>query len=280
MKQLIKTVVLILISACSFGQAAPKLIVRGDDMGFSHSGNLAMVESFKNGIETSIEVIVPSPWFPEAVSMLQDLPNVDVGVHIALTSEWDNVKYRPLTAAKSLVDADGYFYPMIWKNKNYPGQSLKENNWKLEEVESEMRAQIEMAMKKIPQVSHMTGHMGCTSISPEVEKLAMALAKEYGIYIDMTSVQSVSYDGSKNTSAEKVESFKKMLSTLEKGKTYLFVDHPGIDNQELQAIHHIGYENVAKDRQGVTDTFTDASIKQFVKEKGIQLISYKDLKKE
>ena len=35
-----------------------KLIVRGDDMGYSHSGNEALIKCFKNGFETSIEIIV------------------------------------------------------------------------------------------------------------------------------------------------------------------------------------------------------------------------------
>src|SRR6478609_1679032 len=53
---------------------SPKLIVRGDDMGFSHAGNLALVKSYREGIETSMEVIVPSPWFPEAVKLLKENP--------------------------------------------------------------------------------------------------------------------------------------------------------------------------------------------------------------
>ena len=70
-----------------------------------------------------------------------------------------------------------------------------------------------------------------------------------------------------------------MLDDLKPGETYLFVDHPGIDTTELRAIYHIGYENVATDRQGVTDTWTDPRVKEDIKKKGIQLISYADLKK-
>jgi hypothetical protein len=69
-----------------------------------------------------------------------------------------------------------------------------------------------------------------------------------------------------------------MLGSLKAGKTYLFVDHPGLDTPELRAIHHIGYEQVAADRQGVTDVWTDPRVRELIKGKGIQLISYKDLK--
>src|SRR4051812_9453309 len=101
-----------------------RLIVRGDDMGFSHSGNEALIKCHREGIETSIEVLAPSPWFPEAVRLLAENRGVDVGVHLTLTSEWDNVKWRPLTTCPSLVDADGYFFPMLQRNKNYPGRAV------------------------------------------------------------------------------------------------------------------------------------------------------------
>jgi predicted glycoside hydrolase/deacetylase ChbG (UPF0249 family) len=66
---------------------AIRLIVRGDDMGFSHAGNVGIIKVYKEGIEKSIEVIVPSPWFPEAVRLLEASPGVDVGIHLVLTSE-------------------------------------------------------------------------------------------------------------------------------------------------------------------------------------------------
>src|SRR5882762_3291634 len=103
-----------------------RLIVRGDDMGYTHSGNEAIIRSYKDGIEKSVEVIVASPWFPEAVKLLQQNPGIDVGVHLAITSEWDNIKWRPLSDCPSIVNADGYFYPMVSPNKNYPGQSISE----------------------------------------------------------------------------------------------------------------------------------------------------------
>lgn len=259
---------------------SPRLIVRGDDMGFSHAGNEALIKSFKDGIEKSIEIIVPSPWFPEAVKLLQENPTVDVGIHIALTSEWDNIKYRPITNCPSLTDESGYFFPMIWPNKNYPGNSLSEHSWKIEEVEKELRAQIELALKKIPRVSHISSHMGCYNLSPELSALAKKLAIEYKINIDPkdTGVNGVGYIGPKETKAEKITAFIKMLESLKAGETYLFVDHPGLDTPELRAIHHIGYENVASDRQGVTDTWTSSQVKEAIKRLGIVLISYADLK--
>jgi predicted glycoside hydrolase/deacetylase ChbG (UPF0249 family) len=262
-------------------QKVARLIVRGDDMGFSHSGNEALIRAYKKGIETSIEVIVASPWFPEAVKLLEQNPGIDVGVHLALTSEWENIKWRPLSDCASLKDSNGYFYPMVYPNKNYPGQSIKENHWKIDDIEKEFRAQIELAIKKIPRVSHISSHMGCTDLDKQVTALVEKLAKEYNIYIDLTKpgVQSTGYKGPSVTVDEKLKSFLNMLDSLKPGVNYLFVDHPALDGPEMQAIYHIGYENVAADRQGVTDVWTNPVVIEAIRMKNIQLISYADLKK-
>jgi predicted glycoside hydrolase/deacetylase ChbG (UPF0249 family) len=258
-----------------------RLIVRGDDMGFSHSGNEALIKCFREGIETSIEVIAPSPWFPEAARLLAENSAVDVGVHLALTSEWDNMKWRPLTRCPSLVDADGFFFPMVRPNKNYPGRSIVENKWQLDEVEREFRAQIDLVRKHVPRVSHVSAHMGCTSLTPEVAAMTRRITKQLGMDIDLDEhgVKLIRYAGAKGTADEKLTSFLKALESMQPGGTYWFIDHPGLDTPELRAISHIGYENVATDRQGVTDTWTHPRVKAFIKERGIQLIGYRDLKR-
>src|SRR5579872_294973 len=170
---------IIFANAVLLRAAPPRLIVRGDDMGAAHAINKAIIKCQKDGIQTSIEVIVPAPWFPEAVKMLAEIPHADVGIHLALSSEWDNVKWRPVSNCPSLRDADGYFFPMIFPNKNYPHRALKENDWQLPDVEKELRAQIELGLKRIPQVTHLSSHMNCTGIGESVQALVKKLAIEY-----------------------------------------------------------------------------------------------------
>src|SRR6266487_1476571 len=216
--------IVLFITAAVNAQTKPvRLIVRGDDMGFSHSGNEALIKCYKEGIVRSIEVITLSPWFPEAVKMLEENPGIDVGIHLVLTSEWDNIKWRPLTDCPSLKDADGYFYPMIWPNKNYPNRALLQHNWKLEEIEKEWRAQIELALKKIPRLSHISGHMGCTNMNDSVNALARKLAKEYKIDIDPgeLNVKYAGYDEPRTTSNEKIQSFISMINKLAPDSTYI-----------------------------------------------------------
>lgn len=267
-----------------FGQKT-RLVVRMDDMGAFHAANTACVEGYKNGIGTTVEVIAVASWFPEAVKMLKKNPLLDVGLHVVLTSEWENVKWRPLTQCPSLVDDNGYFYPMMSSNTNYPNQALKENKWKLEEVEKELRAQIELTLKNIPQLTHITGHMGAVSFDDEVLKMAHRVAKEYDlsfVYGDdqkaKYGVKYVSYIGS-NKSEEKEASFIKMLESLEKGSTNIFVDHPMNQSPEVETVGHIGYEWVAEDRQGVLNVLTSEKVRSKVAELNIDLINYNQLTK-
>jgi CubicO group peptidase (beta-lactamase class C family)/predicted glycoside hydrolase/deacetylase ChbG (UPF0249 family) len=262
---------------------APKLIIRGDDMGYSHSGNQALIKSFTEGIETSIEVIVPSPWFPEAVQMLKDNPKVDVGLHFAITSEWDNVKWRPLTAAPSLRNADGYFYPMLFHNNNYEGQAVMDNKWNIADIEAELRAQIQMALKHIPRLSHVSGHMGSLAFDPAVKEMVKKVGQEYGLkMVDADSqkdfgIEYIYFDFNKKSTEERISGFINMIEKLETGKTYVYVEHPGLDDAELRAIHHIGYEDVAKGRQDVTTIFTSEKVKEAIVRKGVKLVSYKEV---
>lgn len=258
----------------------PKLIVRGDDMGFSHSANHAMIKSYREGIETSIEVIVPSPWFPEAVKLLKQNPGVDVGLHFAITSEWDNVKWRPVTEVPSLENEDGYFYPMIYPNKNYPKQSVMENAWKAEDIERELRAQIEMAKKHIPRISHISGHMNSTAFTPEVKELCQRVAREYNLKLvdadpGQLGFSNIGFDFRNKSTEERVDAFIAMLDKLEAGKTYVYVEHPALEDSEMRGIYHIGYEDVAQGRQDVTTIFTSDKVKEALLRKGIQLVSYK-----
>lgn len=289
MKTLMQRIILsTLFSVCSimlFPQKGPRLIVRSDDMGAFHSVNVACIDAYKNGIETVVEVMPVTAWFPEAIRMLNENPGIDVGVHLAITSEWENIKWRPLTNCPSLTDANGYFYPMMSPNQAYPGQSIFENNWNLDEIEKEFRAQIELTLKCIPQTSHLSGHMGAIRFHPEVLKMVHKLAKEYNLTFvegdelkQKYNVTSVWYDGSNETD-QKESGFIRMLNKLEAGKNYIFLDHPALNNDEMQTVGHIGYEWVAEDRQGVTDLLKSEKVKQVIKDKGIELITYNDLTK-
>ena len=267
---------------------AQELVIRIDDMGALHSVNTASIDTYRNGIAQSVEVLAVGSWFPEAVKMLEENPGLDVGVHLAITSEWENVKWRPLTDCPSLVDENGYFFPMMGPNPAYPGQSVMENAAKFDitEIEREFRAQIELALKNIPQITHISGHMMSTAFNPEVLAVVQKLSEEYGLpSIDRAEAfrqygfSYIGFDGPKATSEEKIESFIRALDKMEAGKRYMFVEHPAYNDSEMQTVMHIGYEDVAADRQGVTDLLKSPEVHKAIEERGIRLIDINTLTK-
>jgi hypothetical protein len=256
-----------------------RLIVRGDDIGSSHAANVGCIKAYKEGILQSVELMVPCPWFEEAVKMLNENPGLDVGIHCTLTSEWENYKWGPLTHAPSITTEEGYFYQGIWPSDNFEGV-LRNADYKLEEIEEELRAQIELALEKVPHITHMNCHMGCSSWDEEVSKMFNDLKKEYGLDIDMEKhdVQRMPVEGFREaeTTRERIDLFVKTLRNLEPG-TYLWVEHPGVDTPELRAIGHRGNYDVARNRNSVVEVLTSEKVKQAVEEMNIELIGYKDL---
>ena len=90
------------------------LIIRTDDAGMSHSANMALEKLIETGLPVSVSVMFPTPWYQETVEILKQNPDVAVGIHLTLNSEWRNNRWAPVlgrTAVPSLVDADGYFFP-------------------------------------------------------------------------------------------------------------------------------------------------------------------------
>ncbi len=256
------------------------MLVRADDIGSTHAANLGCIESFQNGIVRSVEIMVPCAWFPEAVAMLRENPDLDVGVHITLTSEWDRVKWRPLTYAPSITDRDGYFYPVIWPGGQFQEkQALRSQQWKLEEIEAEMRAQIELALQYLPRISHLSCHMGCSGWDEAVGEVYRGLAAEYGLdnTPGETKLEHFPLEDKGKTLEERINNFIEGLNKLEQGHTYLFVEHPAVASPEMEAVGHPGYEDVNEDRDLVRRMFTSEVVKSVIEKRHIRLISYADL---
>jgi predicted glycoside hydrolase/deacetylase ChbG (UPF0249 family) len=254
------------------------LIVRADDMASFHDANVACIKACKEGIARSVEIMVPCPWFPEAVKMLNENPSIDVGIHLVLTSEWDGVRWRPLTDVPSLVDKDGYFYQFIWGgNDTSANNYLLKANWKIEEIEKELRAQIALALKYLPRVSHVSAHMGCSTMDPKVTELVERLAREYKLRTENIpgSKDLRGWDNNKSLE-EKIGQFISAINNLTPG-TYVFIEHPGLDNSEMRSAIFNHDNNLAIDRQNVTDIFTNKKVIGALRDKGIKLIGYTDI---
>ena len=147
-------------------------VVHADDIGFCHAANVGAFEALDAGPATCGSVMVPCPWFAEAAAMARARPEVDLGVHLTLNCEYALYRWGPVLGAgavPSLVDADG-------------GMPLAAAEVALrakpEEVERELRAQIERALEAGIDVTHLDAHMGTVMQAPFVEIYAR-LAVEF-----------------------------------------------------------------------------------------------------
>jgi len=213
----------------------PRLLVRLDDIGMNHSVNMAMLKAAQTGMPLSASVQFACPWYQEAVEILKQYPNVTVGVHLTLTSEWKNYRWGPVTgrtAVPSLVDVNGYF-----------PQSTREfakSGYKLSEIETELSAQIERAKASGLKITYIDPHMGIMLSTPELRALTEKLAHKYKLAI--STLSSVTYFGETYKEmwgepiATKKEAFLAYVSNLNPDKPNMMVLHTATPSPEMDVL--------------------------------------------
>ena len=135
------------------------LLLHHDDLGLTHAQNQAYLTL---GLPTG-SVILPAAW-------ASGVRGEDLGVHLVLTSEWEAPRYRPLTPGESLRDEQGFFLKSpeeVWRKA------------KAEEVEAELRAQIEAAFRLFTP-THLDSHQG-SLLRPDLAEVYLRLARTYGL---------------------------------------------------------------------------------------------------
>lgn len=257
---------------------AIRLIIMADDLGIAEAVNSATFAAHRDGVVTTSNLIVPGPWFPQAVRLAAEQPTLELGIHLTLTSEWSDLKWRPLTGGRSFCDPEGYFAPFVWPNpKVAPGRSLRELQVDLVEAEQELRAQIELAKRLVPRVCYLWPHMGFTGHSPEMLALVRKLAKEYdlplfgdvmeALGIKRLKVTYDRYDSGEKKAAALVEA----INHLTPG-TWVMVDHAANDTPEARAIGHVGYERVAADRDANRAMWMSQQVKAVLAQRQVHTI--------
>ena len=131
-----------------------------DDAGMSHDSNMGAFEAIEKGVATSTSVMFPCPWVPEFAHYWKNHPDLDAGIHTTLTSEWGEYRWGPLAgkkAAPGLVDEEG----CLWHG--VPQVVAKATP---DEVEAEIRAQVERCMTLGFKPTHIDSHMGTVFANP------------------------------------------------------------------------------------------------------------------
>jgi predicted glycoside hydrolase/deacetylase ChbG (UPF0249 family) len=160
------------------GAAAPEVLFRLDDIGMNHSVNMAVAKVAATGMPFSVSVLFACPWYQEAVEILRKNPQVTVGVHLALNSEWRNYRWGPVLGAggvPSLVDSVGYLRPSV--------DDFLASKYDLGEVERELNAQMDRAMRSGLKIAYADTHMGTAGATPQLREVLERVAKKYGVGI-------------------------------------------------------------------------------------------------
>jgi predicted glycoside hydrolase/deacetylase ChbG (UPF0249 family) len=253
----------------------PRLLIRCDDIGMCHAVNLAFAKVIQTGMPVSASVMFTCPWYQEAVDMLKGQVNVSVGVHLTLNAEWKNFRWGPVAgwqAVPSLVDSCGYFFPSR--------SALFSNNPKIDEVEKELRAQIDRAFKSGLRIDYFDYHMGAAVHTLELRQLVERLATEYHVGIsryfgevDLGGYYRVPVN-------EKTDSILYQIHTMPIGAVQLVVFHVGLESPEMDAmidLNATGLSAMSSHRQAELLALISPEFQQSIHERNVQLFNYRSL---
>jgi chitin disaccharide deacetylase len=261
------------------------LVVHADDLGLSHSVNQASFRALQEGSVTSASVLVVAPWVYEVADYASAHPHTDLGVHLAITSEWKGLRWGPVVdkhRVKSLIDADGYF----WRDEN-----LVARHADVAEVELEIQAQFDLALQIGIRPTHLDMHMFALAARPDLYAALAKLAQQNGVpciawrgmpLISPSLLQGllldslIVADGSVRLDALD-DFYTNRLKDITNGISQMIV-HLGYDDAELRAITDAcpGFGSAWRKRD--FDFVTSSEFRQLIQANGINLVGWRDLK--
>ena len=154
------------------------VIFHVDDAGMSHDSNVGARKAVEEGVATSLSVMMPCSWVPECAAWLNEHPQVDAGVHLTLTSEWKRYRWGPVagpSVVPGLVDEHGYLWHEVADVASHASP---------DEIEAEIRAQVDKALALGIQPTHLDSHMG-TCFQPQYIQSYVKVGIEKGIPVLM-----------------------------------------------------------------------------------------------
>jgi predicted glycoside hydrolase/deacetylase ChbG (UPF0249 family) len=266
------------------------LVLHADDLGMAHSVNRATLEALEKGWITSSSILVPCPWFPEVAAWARQHPDADLGIHLALTSEWAGFRWAPISprdGVPSLLDSDGYLPPL---------ETAVAANAKPPEVERELRAQVAKAEAAGIHLTHLDSHMAALFQTEPLFDVYRRLGRERGlpVLMERTGVRGgtasawathaekdalvdavLSHD--EEVPADQWQAaYEKRLAALPPG-VYELILHLAYDDDEMRGatFDHPGWG--AAWRQRDLDVVKSESFRAFLKAQGFVLVGWKDL---
>ncbi len=267
------------------------LIIHADDVGVSHSENIATFLAMKIGVVNSGSIMMPCPWVAEVAEYAKENPDADFGLHLTLTNEWKYMRWgpvAPLGQVPSLVDSLGFLYSDCLTF----GQ-----NAKVEEAEIELRAQIEKSYKMGIKPTHLDTHMGCLVYSsPEMFEVYLKLGREYKIPVmvgrffiqaapqsfkDKIRPEDIIIEKTLTANTTDYDSgladyYRNVLKNHSGGVQILLI-HTAFDNAEMQALTIDHPYWGAEWRQQDFDFFTSKECQDILREEKIKLVTWREI---
>ena len=260
------------------------LVIHGDDFGMSHSVNRATEEALEKRWITSASILVPCPWFPEVATWAKSHPDADLGIHLALTSEWTPLRWGPVSPqakGSSLLDPNGYLPLTSEEVAKHATAS---------DVETETHAQIDKAQAAGIRLSHFDTHMGAIVTTPDLIGVYIGLGRAYKLPVMLDErANSVAPPGTVllnqllqmtpgTSKAQWLDAYKKMLAPLPPG-SYQLIVHLAYDDDEMRGATFDHPNWGAEWRQNDFDLVRSPEFQKFLKDQNFILVGWKELAK-
>ena len=231
-----------------YPQGKKVLIVHVDDVGMSYESNQGAIRAIKEGVANSLSVMMPCGWVPGFVHYLKENPEIDAGLHLTLTSEWKDYRWGPLAGknqVKGLVDSEG----AMWR-----GVADVVKNASPDEVEKEIRAQLDRARTMGFSPTHLDSHMGTLFATPEFLQRYLKIGMEEKI--------PVMFPGGHNTVVQQQEKIiaDQLAMTQMVGKQLWNAGLPVLDDLENSSYGWKGPESGDKSEKALQKYKTEKYI--------------------
>jgi predicted glycoside hydrolase/deacetylase ChbG (UPF0249 family) len=268
---------------------AKLLILHADDLAVAHSVNVASFAALDQHAVSSASVMVPCPWLTEVAEYAKAHPDADLGLHLTLTSEWKTYRWGPVAShdqVLSLLAPDGYFYADTVPAATHATP---------EDVEREIRAQVERAIELGIHPTHLDSHMGTLFARPKLFAVFVKVAHSYRLpflavrvkderakMLSMLSPRDIVLDSLDMTERRPSEDwmayYVRAVKALTPGVHEIIV-HLGHDDAELQAVT-VGHPDFgAAWRERDFTVVTSPEFKKALEDNHVILIGWKDLRK-
>lgn len=261
------------------GRGKIRLITRADDIGCARSLNRAVLECFQKGIARNGSVLAPAPFVEEAAKSMAGLKEVCFGLHSAVTSEWDRLRWGPVSdpaSVPSLVDSNGHLHQT---NDAVAKSATKDD------VFRELDAQLAKARRLGFDIRYADAHMGSVFLVAGVREHwaawcnANGLVDVRGLGPGIPGLPNPWNNPGHRREGDYVEQLMTALRAAPAGQ-YLVVGHCAYPDEEILQLGHPGYppdavaHNLDWERRG----FTDPRIVAFCREEGIEAVRMDEAK--